>query len=133
MIRRLLSAMAVVVAVLAPGRQAAAHTDACAFQGAMTTSAVPNLGTTVQWQMTITIGTCVNTFSFSAVGDMTGSPLLTTTGTGITNTGHRFAFTGAGGALELAGEVAGTFVMTPDITAAGGTRLIVNAVIALVH
>lgn len=129
MIRRLFLAVAVAVAVLAPGQPAAAHTDACAFNGTMATTAVPNVGTTVQWHLVMVLGTCVNTFSFEATGDMTGAPMLTMTGTGITNTGHRFAFTGAGGTVELAGEVVGTFVITPD----GLTRLTVEATVALVH
>lgn len=134
MIRRLLVAAAAALVLLTPVERAAAHTDTCVFQGLMTTSSPPNIGVTTQWFMTITVGTCVTSFPFAATGDMTGSMLATTTGTGVTNTGHRFAFTGAGGTVELAGEVVGVFVFTPDVTVpSGGTRFFVNAAIELLH
>ena len=114
-----------------------AHTDGCVFQGLMTTTSPPAAGVSVGWNLVATVvGTCASSpsfFTFHTSGQLTGAIVGTTTGTGTTATGHRFAFTGAGGTTYLAGEVVGSFVLTPDPQTSTGTRLIVNAIVGQLH
>lgn len=141
MFRRLLVAVAVATVLLVPATPARAYEDACAFNGIMTTSATPLPNSTVDFFLTITVGTCVNLQSLSMTGRLKGALLGVTTGTGFVNTtGQQFSFTGAGGVLELAGQVVGTLTFTLDPFAATifpigipGNRYLVEAAIVLVN
>lgn len=142
MLRRLLIGIAVAVALLVPVERASAYDDICAFEGIMITSTpVPGEPTvlgpilTTDFVLFVTIGGCVKTSSFTSVGLTTARPGYLTTGTGVvTTTGQEYAFTGVGTVMELAGQVVGTLVFTPDVTvSSGGTRFLVTAAIALVN
>lgn len=109
---------------------AEAHTDACTFIGSMTISRTGD--STANWLLSTTAGTCMNQPWFSASGDMTFSLVGTMTGTGITNTGHRFGFTGTTAVFYLAGEVTGTWLGAPDPDAMG-SRAIICADLVLIH
>ena len=131
MIRRLLVAAGVATVLLVPVEPAHAHTEACVFEGTMVVSS-PGPGP-VNWWMGMSIGACTSGGWFSAAGDMTISPIGTMTGTGVTNTGHRFGFTGTNAVFYLAGEVTGTWTGSIDPTTTGGHSAIIVADLLLVH
>ena len=130
------TAVAALASVAVPAH---AHTDTCVFNGVMRTSDVlPAMtvasGPTVNWMMSMTISLCTSGSVLSATGDMSGSLFGTTTGTGITDCGHRFAFTGAGGVVDVAGQVVGSLSITTDLfNAGGGMALLVEATIVLIN
>jgi hypothetical protein len=115
--RRLVLLVAVAtLALAAPGTvQPAAgfHQDACAGFGFANLS--PKLGymalgepfTSSSFVVNIVFGTCASGFSFSAFGTVQGW-CESTTGWGVTNTGHEFTITGSALSWVLAGEATGT-------------------------
>jgi hypothetical protein len=116
--------------------RAIAHTDACAFQGVMTTPPGPwTPFASVPYILQAQVGACVNDVNaFTATGDIVPF-LLLTTGTGTTTTGHRFAFTGAGGVVEVVGEAVGVLSIVPfqDSQLFGPGNNIVVGTLALVN
>ncbi len=122
------------------GGAAQAHTDACVFTGTLWTfggplppvTAVP--GPTVDFLMVTWFpSACATGTPPFLGGKMTGSVLGTTTGSGTAGGGHNFAFTGAAGTIDVAGQVAGTFSMTPDPLTATGDTFIVRGAFLLHH
>ena len=125
------AAVGLLVSALAfTGSPAEAHTDACAFVGTMTI--LPTGGNNFRWYMYTTVGGCAGQASFSAEGEMTFLLANTMTGTGVTNTGHRFEFIGTTAVFVATGEMTGTWVGAPDPEAMG-SRAIISADVVLSH
>lgn len=139
MFRRIVLAVAMATAATVAAPQVAtAHTDACVFRGTLFTfgtlpAVTIGTGPTFDWLMIPSVGTtCVTTAGFLAGGQITGSVLGTTTGSGTLSGGHDFSFTGVAGALVVAGEAVGTMVMTPD-PLANGDIFFAEGTLALLH
>ena len=135
MLRRLLVTAIVALATLVPVGGASGHPDACVFEAVMYTPyGPPTPLDSIPYHLVMTIGVCATATTFSATGDMVGF-LAMTTGTGVTDTGHRFAFTGAGGVVEVTGEMVGVLQIVPvqHSTLLGSNQNIVHGAVALVN
>lgn len=139
MVRRMLLALAL-TALCSTAVPAQAHTDTCAFTGTLwtfgpplpTVTVVP--GPTVDFVMATWFPTTCATGTPPLLGGtMTGSVLGTTTGSGTATGGHDFAFTGAAGTLDVAGQVAGVLSMTPDPLTSTGDTFLVRGHVVLHH
>lgn len=110
--RRLLAVLVLSTSLVSfgPG-PAVAHEDLCAGQGTMFTAgpvyypfAGPQANTA--FSMTMSVGACASTFSYSMSGTLTGDCLLMT-GAGFTGSGHSFAYVVTGTTMFFSGAVVG--------------------------
>lgn len=116
--RLVVSALAASVGIMLPASPASGHTDVCGGTGifVLATGIGPPVATSTHTTFYLSfsgLSACASGMTFTSTGHFHGSCGLSS-GEGVTNNGHVFAFAGQGSVLVATGMVNGVWHLVED-------------------